>query len=193
MSNYQHTAVYKIQYATSCRTPHNPTQNVQHPTHSNTYNSVRHTLLTPFTLPHKMSNSQHIAVHTILYATSDWTPQTPTQNVQLPTKSSRFNSVRYSLLNPSHSHTKCPNTNTQQYIQISTPLPAVPSHSHTKCPTANPQQYIKFSTPLPAFPLTLPYKMSNCQQTTVHTNQYTTSSWPQSQFHKKCRTPNTQH
>ena len=33
------------------------------------------------TLPHKMSNCQHTAVHKIQYATSCWPPHTPTQNV----------------------------------------------------------------------------------------------------------------
>ena len=65
--------------------------------------------------------------------------------VQLPTHSSTHNSVRHLLLNPSLSHTKCPTTKTQRYIQ--------------------------FSTPLPADPLTLPHIMSNYQHTAVHTIQ----------------------
>jgi len=198
MSNCQHTALHTIQYATSYWPSHTTTQYDQLPTHSSTYNSVRHFLLTPphphimsncqqtavhfisvlyfqlnpshshtkcpttnthqytqfstqhpaypLTLPHKMPNYQHTAVHTIQYATSCWLPHTPTQNVQLPTHSSTYNSVRHFLLTPSHSHTKCPTTNTQGYIQ--------------------------FSTPLPADPLTLPHKMFNSQHTAVHLISY---------------------
>ena len=114
MCNYQNTAVHTIQYATHCWPPHTLTQIIQLPTHSSTFNSVRHFLLI-----------SHI----------------PTQNIQLPTYSSTYNSVCHFLLIPSHSLTKCPTTNTQQYIQ--------------------------FSTPLPADLLTLPHKMSNYQHTAV--------------------------
>jgi len=65
----------------------------------------------PLTLPHKLSNYQHTAVHTIQYATSCWPPHTPAQNAQLPTHSSTYNSLRYFLLTPSHSCTKFPTTN----------------------------------------------------------------------------------
>ena len=89
LSNYQHTAIHTIQYATPCWT---------------------------LTLTHKMSNYQHTAVHTIQYDTPCLPPHTPTQNVQLPTHSSTYYSVCHSILTPSHSHIKCPITNTQQYI-----------------------------------------------------------------------------
>ena len=196
MSNYQHTAVHKIQYATSCSLPHNPTQNVQLPTYSSTFQFSTPLPVTPSTSHTKCPTTNTQQYISIQYATSCWPPHTPTQNVQLPTHSStfqfstslpadsltlphkmsnyqhtavHFNSVRHFLLTPSHSHTKCPTTNTQQYISIHyttscwpphTPTQKsnsqhtavhfnsvrhfllTPSHSHTKCPTTNIQQYI---------------------------------------------------
>ena len=200
MSNYQHTALHfksvryslltpthshtkcgttntqeeiSIPYATSCLSPHTPTQNVQLPIHGSTYNSVRHILLkhlyshtkfptnntqqyiqfnTPLPADHSHSRTKcttaNTTVHTIQYSTPCWPP---------------------------HTHTKCPTTNTQHYIQYSRTLPADPSLSHTKLPTAKTQHYIQFSTPLPAEPLTLPHKMSNCQHTTIPKIPYTNS------------------
>ena len=165
--------------------------NIQIPTHSSTYNSVRHILQTP----------SHY--HT---------------NIQLPTHSSTYNSVRHFLLNPTHSHTKCPTAHTLQYIQFSTPLPAdpltlphkmsnyqhtalhfnsvrhsllTPSNSHTKCPTTNTQQYIQFSTPLPADPLHTPTQ--NVQLPT-HSSTYNSVRHfllNPSHSHTKCPTTNT--
>jgi len=130
--------------------PHTPTQNVQLPTHNNTYNSVQHFLLTPSQSDKYCPTAkslQYIQFSTPQYAVS---LHTPTQNFQIPKHSSTYNSVRYFHLKLLHSHTKCPTTNTQQYIQ--------------------------FSTPHPADPLTLPHKMSNYQHTALHTIQYATSS-----------------
>ena len=139
MSNYQHPAVH--------------------------FNSVRHFLLTPshsYTKCPTTNTQQYISIQ---YATSCSLPHTRTQIVQLPTHSSTF--------------------------QLSTPLPADPSHSHTKCPTTNTQQYIQFSKSLPADPLTLPHKMSNYQHTAVNFNSLRHFLLTPSHSHTKCPTANT--
>jgi len=153
-------------------------------------------------MPLPQSNTMAASVHknsSLFCDASPCLPKYDNHNI----KQSNFNSVCHSLLTISHSHTKCPTANTQQYIKYSTPLPAdpltlphkmsnyqhtavyfnsvchsllTPSHSHTKCPTTNTQQYIKFSTPLHADPLTLPHKMPNYQHTAVHKIQYATPS-----------------
>jgi len=92
LSNYQHTAVHFNSVRQFLLTPlHShtkcPTANTQH-----TFKFSTPLPADSLTLPHKMSNYQHTAVH--------------------------FKSVRHFLLTPSHSHKKCPTANTQQYISI---------------------------------------------------------------------------
>jgi len=96
MSNCQHTAVHIIQYATSCCTPHTPTQNVQPPTHSSSYNSVSYFRLDHSHSHKKMSNYQNTTVHfksvhyTLLIPPP---PNNSTLHVQQPTYFSSYNSV----------------------------------------------------------------------------------------------------
>ena len=178
MSNYQHTAVNFNSLRHFLLTPSHshtkcPTTNTQQ------YISIQYaTPCWPLTLPHKMSKYQHTAVHTVQYTTPCWTPHTPTQNVQLPTHSSTCNSVRHSMLTPSHSHTKCPTTNTQQYIQFSTPLPAEPLTIPHKMSNCQHTAINKIQYTTSCWTLTLPHKMSNYQHTTVITIQYATPCWP---------------
>ena len=122
-------------------------------------------------------------------------------------------------MNPSNSHTKCPTSDLQHYIELSTPLPADPSHSRIKCPTINKQQYIsnqyatpyspphnpiqniqlqnhsskfQFCKPLPLYIPTFAHKMSKCEHTAVHFNSVRHVLLNPSHSHKKCRNPNTQ-
>jgi len=114
MSNCQHTAIHKVQYATPCWPPSHshtkcPTANTQQ------YIQFSITFLADtIANPQIMSNCQHTAVHKICTTHHADSLHIPTQNVQFPTHRSTYNSLRYFRLKPSHSHTKCPKTNTHQ-------------------------------------------------------------------------------